>query len=159
RPHWEKAYNKDTGNVGLDLYDLGESKPIAPDNDLRGGGCTIVPFEITSNANAYNADVFYYNFHNPNQNFLARTIILNDGDSVYAGFSATNGVAFALNHNGYITYDNGDTHEWYMEDSAYNLIKIFQMGNGYFADEHDFQIFPNGYCLMIGLDTIPDQDL
>jgi hypothetical protein len=33
------------------------------------------------------------------------------------------------------------------------------MGNGYFSDEHEFQVFPNGYCFMVGADTIHDQDL
>jgi hypothetical protein len=39
------------------------------------------------------------------------------------------------------------THHLYDEDR--NEVDVFQMGNGYLADNHDFQILPNGHALML----------
>ncbi|NIX02619.1 MAG: hypothetical protein GWN13_31185 [Phycisphaerae bacterium] len=38
------------------------------------------------------------------------------------------------------------THHLYDEDR--NEVDVFQMGNGYLADPHDFQVLPNGHALM-----------
>jgi hypothetical protein len=38
------------------------------------------------------------------------------------------------------------THHLYDEDR--NEVDVFQMGNGYLADPHDFQVLPNGHVLM-----------
>ncbi|KPL24464.1 MAG: hypothetical protein AMJ75_03600, partial [Phycisphaerae bacterium SM1_79] len=38
------------------------------------------------------------------------------------------------------------THHLYDEDR--NEVDVFQMGNGYLADDHDFQVLPNGHVLM-----------
>jgi hypothetical protein len=38
------------------------------------------------------------------------------------------------------------THHLYDEDR--NEVDVFQMGNGYLADSHDFQMLPNGHVLM-----------
>ena len=38
------------------------------------------------------------------------------------------------------------THHLYDEDR--NEVDVFQMGNGYLADSHDFQVLPNGHVLM-----------
>ncbi|MHC4497767.1 MAG: aryl-sulfate sulfotransferase, partial [Planctomycetota bacterium] len=37
---------------------------------------------------------------------------------------------------------------WYLHDEDFNDVDTFQMGNGYLADNHDFQILPNGHALM-----------
>jgi len=42
------------------------------------------------------------------------------------------------------------THHLYDEDGK--EVDIFQMGNGYLADDHDFQILPNGHALMLSYD-------
>ena len=38
------------------------------------------------------------------------------------------------------------THHLYDEER--NEVDVFQMGNGYLADDHDFQVLPNGHVLM-----------
>jgi hypothetical protein len=37
---------------------------------------------------------------------------------------------------------------WYLHDEDFNDVDSFQMGNGQLADNHDFQILPNGHALM-----------
>lgn len=159
RPDWparpKGVAEKSTGNI----FGFQGDNTNEPNSDIRGGGCELVEYEVTFTEDAYNADVFYYNFWNTLPNCWARTIISNKGDSVYAAFEDFVGVDFKINHNGYLTYRNALTSEFYMADSSYNVVKVFQMGNGYYSDEHEFQIFPNGYYFMFGLDTIPGQDL
>jgi len=138
--------------------------PKSPDNNQGSEAgtrelCGIAPFSLTSTSGAYPGNAFYYNFWTYAPACWARTVISNTGDSVYAGFDDNQGIDFKINHNGYITYHDAITRLWYMADSSFNVVKTFQMGNGYFSDEHDFQIFPNGYYLMMGLDTMFDQDL
>jgi len=38
---------------------------------------------------------------------------------------------------------------WYLQDKDFNDVDSFQMGNGYLADNHDFQLLPNGHALML----------
>ena len=42
---------------------------------------------------------------------------------------------------------------WFLKDRDFNEVDSFQMGNGYLADNHDFQLLPNGHALMICYDT------
>ncbi|HYV92728.1 MAG TPA: aryl-sulfate sulfotransferase [Chitinophagales bacterium] len=158
-PEWIFRHDGGTKKTMANLSGFYGDNTSETNSDVRGGGCALIPYQVISNNSAYKADVFYYNFRNTNPKCWARTIISNEGDSLYAGFDDEKGVDFRINHNGYLTYNNASTLEWYMEDSSYSLVKIFQMGNGYKADEHDFQIFSDGYCFMLGLDTVPDQDL
>ncbi len=44
-------------------------------------------------------------------------------------------------------------YEWYLRDESSTFEDIFQMGNGYLADNHDFQLLPNGHALMLCYDT------
>lgn len=135
-------------------------------NNTQGGEsgtreiCSLTDFSLTYNNNAYPGDVFFYNFWT---DFIphcwARTILSNSGDSIYAGFDDDSGIDFKINHNGYLTYHDHLTRSWYMADSSFNVIKTFQMGNGYFADDHEFQVYPNGHCFMFAQDTIPGLDL
>ena len=39
-----------------------------------------------------------------------------------------------------------------MMDSSYTIIDNFQMGNGYIADSHEFQLLPNGNVMMLTYD-------
>jgi hypothetical protein len=41
---------------------------------------------------------------------------------------------------------------WYLYED-FNEIDTFQMGNGYLADNHDFQMLPNGHVLMLNYDS------
>lgn len=136
--------------------------PKKANNDNASGTrelCSIEPFALTYNGNAYPGAAFYYNFWTSGADCWARTIISNTGDSIYAGFDNIQGIDFKINNNGYITYHDEITKLWYMVDSSFNVVKTFQMGNGYFADEHEFKVYPNGHCFMFANDTMPGQDL
>ncbi|MDP4219010.1 MAG: arylsulfotransferase family protein [Bacteroidota bacterium] len=43
-------------------------------------------------------------------------------------------------------------------DESYNLIDSFQCGNGYIANDHEFQLLPNGHALLIAYD-VRDTDM
>ncbi|HYV94712.1 MAG TPA: aryl-sulfate sulfotransferase [Chitinophagales bacterium] len=132
--------------------------PAQPAANNDGGSrllCTsLINYDILTNtSDAFKGDIFFYNFWSSITPCWARTIISNSGDSLYYSFDNSKGLGFEINHNGYLTYFDANARLFYMADSAYNVVTTFQMGNGYFADEHDFQIFPNGYYFMLGLDT------
>ena len=42
---------------------------------------------------------------------------------------------------------------WYLQDEDFSDADTFQMGNGYLADNHDFQLLPNGHALMLCYDS------
>ncbi|MHC4641258.1 MAG: hypothetical protein ACYS32_06410, partial [Planctomycetota bacterium] len=42
---------------------------------------------------------------------------------------------------------------WYLQDEDFIDVDTFQMGNGYLADNHDFQLLPNGHALMLCYDS------
>jgi len=42
----------------------------------------------------------------------------------------------------------GQTVQFALKDDAFNVIKTYQGGNGYTADNHDFQVMPNGHVLV-----------
>ncbi|MGB2863411.1 MAG: aryl-sulfate sulfotransferase [Sedimentisphaerales bacterium] len=42
---------------------------------------------------------------------------------------------------------------WFVQGADFNDVDSFQMGNGYLADNHDFQLLPNGHALMLCYDT------
>ena len=42
---------------------------------------------------------------------------------------------------------------WYLQDEDFIDVDTFQMGNGYLADNHDFQLLPNGHVLMLCYDS------
>ncbi len=110
--------------------------------------------------NAFQGDAFYFNFElTPPPVCFAQKVITVNGDSVFTRYDNKLGLDFKINNNGYITYHHSDSLTWHMADSTFTEIKKFQMGNGYLADEHDFQIFPNGRCFMFAYDLIPGYDL
>ncbi|MBN1999096.1 aryl-sulfate sulfotransferase [candidate division KSB1 bacterium] len=89
-------------------------------------------------------------------------MIQNSGD-VYYWKKITDGVPvdFKLLPNGLFSYGvmtefypfggGGDT-EFFMMDSSFNVVDRFQMGNGYVADFHEFNLLPNGNFLMVTYD-------
>ncbi len=89
-------------------------------------------------------------------------MIRNSGD-LYYWKKINNGVPvdFKVLPNGMLSYGvmtefypfggGGDT-EFFMMDSSYNIIDQFQMGNGYTADFHEFQLLPSGNYLMVTYD-------
>jgi len=42
---------------------------------------------------------------------------------------------------------------WYLQNEDFSDADTFQMGNGYLADNHDFQLLPNGHALMLCYDS------
>ena len=42
---------------------------------------------------------------------------------------------------------------WFLKDETSTFEDAFQMGNGYLADNHDFQLLPNGHALMLCYDA------
>ena len=42
---------------------------------------------------------------------------------------------------------------WYLQNEDFSDEDTFQMGNGYLADNHDFQLLPNGHALMLCYDS------
>lgn len=120
--------------------------------------CEMPDYVITSTGNELQQDVFYYNFRGGDGCF-AKSIISNEGDSIYGTFDGERGIAFALNRNGYLTYYNYVDSCFDMMDSSYNVVKQFFMGNGFRADEHEFLVFPDGHSFLMCYDTHPNLDL
>ncbi|MBA2407481.1 MAG: aryl-sulfate sulfotransferase [Chitinophagales bacterium] len=133
---------------------------VAPSNN---GGvreqCFLPDHDIYSSGTEWDGDIFYYNFRQNDPLCYARTIIDNQGDSIYAQFNNNQGVDFKINHNGYLTYYNDLDSSFMMADSTYEVVKEFFMGNGYFPDNHEFLIFPNGNRFMFCYDVHPNVDL
>lgn len=44
-------------------------------------------------------------------------------------------------------------YQWLLSDPMSDFNDVFQMGSGYLADSHDFQLLPNGHALMLCYDT------
>jgi hypothetical protein len=66
---------------------------------------------------------------------------------------------FKMQPNGFLTYAQFLEHHSYtgggnvihmIMDSSFTVIDSVQMGNGYVAEAHDFQILPNGHYLLFG---------
>ncbi len=132
-----------------------DESPSADVRDL----CQVIPHTITSSGNEYKADPFYYNFRGGGAGCFGRTILTNEGDSVFAEFDNNRGISFTINRNGYITYYSYLDSGFEMMDTMYNVVKHLFMGNGYRADEHELLIFPNGNRFMFSYDVQPNIDL
>ncbi|MGB3076184.1 MAG: aryl-sulfate sulfotransferase, partial [Chitinophagales bacterium] len=140
----------------IELIDSGI--PVdAQDGDVRDL-CAMPTYTITSTGNELKQDVFYFNFRGGDGCF-GKSIISNEGDSLYATFDDERGIGFTINKNGYLTYYNYVDSCFDVMDSSYNVVKQYFMGNGYRADEHEFLIYPDGKSFMICYDTHPNQDL
>jgi hypothetical protein len=86
--------------------------------------------------------------HSRNNNVGSYFMILeNSGNPVF--YSKTQSLG-KLTCNGLFKYRTGTPkkYTWYLHDEDFNDVDSFQMGNGYVADNHDFQILPNGHALM-----------
>lgn len=109
-------------------------------------------FIIGVNTNPAPGDLFFHNLCLYGLQTEKAVIMTSDGDSVYSKRSKVKGLNFTLNHNGYLTMYNEMTDEFDMLDSSYNKISSYHAGNGYITDIHEFQIFPDGHSLLVGLD-------
>lgn len=90
--------------------------------------------------------------HNDGTPFFAREL---KGDYAYD---------FKLQPNGLLTYAHFFEHHSYtgggnvvhkIMDHSFTLVDSVQMGNGYVAEAHDFQILPNGHYLLFGYYLTP----
>jgi hypothetical protein len=112
------------------------------------------PFTIESTPGAYyDAPVFYRNQKIIDPICHIATIISSDGDSIFAMYDNDRGIDFKINDNGYLTYYDVSDSSFAMLDSSYALVKKFYMGNGYFADEHEFRVYHDGTSLLMCYDV------
>ncbi len=71
---------------------------------------------------------------------------------------------FKMQANGYfsyaqtieqLTFTGGGNVTHYIMDNSFTVVDSFQMGNGYIAEGHDFELLPNGHALMLSYDLQP----
>ena len=87
-------------------------------------------------------------------------ILENDGTPLwYHELADDYAYDFKVQPNGRLTYAHFFEHHDYtgggnvthmIMDHDFNIIDSVQMGNGYVAEAHDFQMLPNGHCLLFG---------
>jgi len=87
-------------------------------------------------------------------------ILENDGTAVwYKELPDDYAYDFKVQPNGLLTYAQFIHHHTYtgggdvvhmVMDDTYAEIESIQMGNGYIAEAHDFQLLPNGHALLFG---------
>ena len=54
---------------------------------------------------------------------------------------------------------NGQSVQFLLKDSTFNVVATNQAGNGYTADNHDFELLPNGHALVLIYDSTPVVDM
>jgi Arylsulfotransferase (ASST)/Ser-Thr-rich glycosyl-phosphatidyl-inositol-anchored membrane family len=64
-----------------------------------------------------------------------------------------NGLLLNAQYTGWFNYTDGGTVNDQILDESFNLVESLQMGNGYQAEGHDFELLPNGHVLMLGYYT------
>jgi len=92
-------------------------------------------------------------------------ILNNDGTPLFARELIDDyAYDFKVQPNGLMTYAHFFEHHSYtgggnvvhkIMDDSFTVIDSVQMGNGYVAEAHDFQILPNGHYLLFGYYLIP----
>lgn len=90
-------------------------------------------------------------------------IVKNNGDlQYYQKIEDGVPVDFKVLPNGHLSYGSmyefhqfvgGGPTVFHMMDSTYTIIEDFDMGNGYLADSHEFQLLPNGHSLLLAYDV------
>ncbi len=80
-------------------------------------------------------------FQKPGDFYGADFKLLSDGTLFYQQFMS------------FLTYTGGGNTYGVQVDDQLNEIGRFQMGNGYVAESHDFQLLSNGHALMMGYYT------
>ncbi len=93
-------------------------------------------------------------------------MILNNDGTPFFSRELTSDYAydFKVQPNGLMSYAQFLEHHSYtgggdvihmVMDNSFTVIDSFQMGNGYIAEGHDFQLLPNGHALMFGYYLTP----
>ncbi|MCY7409762.1 MAG: aryl-sulfate sulfotransferase, partial [Chitinophagales bacterium] len=142
-----EMYNSEFGNSEKKPFEKSSFEwPPTPLDGLPG--FTI----LTNTGDAYQAQIFGHDFFFFNSSESHFWIINNNGDSVYAKFDTVIFNNFTLNNNGYLTLYHHDDSSYVMLDSTYQQVAEFQMGNGYKADVHEFQIYSDKKRYMIAYD-------
>jgi hypothetical protein len=107
-------------------------------------------FEITTNNNPAPGIVLLDAFSGWGipSTWTGYTAISGNGDSIYQkrmGFADD----FKQLRNGYFGVYNGDYGRFDMLDSNFNLIEKYYPANGYYADNHEFQVLEDGHAFII----------
>jgi len=98
--------------------------------------------------------IFFAPFsYNPNVGYL--TIIDNNAIPIYYQRLPYGIYDFKVQPNGLLSFGDIYKHYFYLMDSSYRIIDSVRTGNGYFTDNHDFQIVPNGHYLLMAYDPQP----
>lgn len=124
----------------------------AATSETRDGNAGLPDFNLLTNTTTSPGDVFFHNFNLFGDKDSHYCIIKNNGDSVYGKFDTVVFNNFSLNHNGYMTAYNKVDSTFVVLDSSYNQVKEVQMGNGYKADVHEFQMY-NDKIFMLSYDA------
>ena len=53
----------------------------------------------------------------------------------------------------------GSPVSWVLKDSSFNVVATYVGGNGYMADNHDFEVLPNGHAIVECADNTPVVDM
>jgi hypothetical protein len=79
------------------------------------------------------------------------------GEPLYESSWADNNfqVDFKVQATGVLTFWMNGANKFVAMDSAYARVDSFTTGNGYFPDQHDLQLLPNGHALMLSYDPEP----
>ena len=77
-------------------------------------------------------------------------IIDNNGDSVFSQKTPYRTYDFKINHIGYPTVFDTRLQSFDVLDSNFVKVAHFHCQNGYFTDDHEFQIFPDHRSFIIG---------
>lgn len=142
----------------MDGEGIGNSKDLSAPNTAVESFWTkgIPPLYIWSNTgNSAPGSIFFSNFNFFNEPTEHYCIIDNAGDSIFGKYDTSNYNNFYLNHDGHFTLYNAVDSDYVELDSNYHAIDTFQMGNGYKADVHEFQLFSNKYHWMLAYDPEP----
>jgi len=86
--------------------------------------------------------------------FDSYLLILDDaGEPVFHRLISGFALDFKRQPNGLLSYYLNGT--YYVMDSSYNIVDRWSAGHGYYADNHDLQLLPNGNALLIIYDEQP----
>ncbi|MBK9733371.1 MAG: aryl-sulfate sulfotransferase [Chitinophagaceae bacterium] len=131
---------------------LREDFGVVEEEGFDNTSLTPPPFKINVNTDPAQGDIFYHTISLLGAPIEQVAIMTSDGQFPYRKKSQVKGLNFDINRNGYITFYDETTQSYQMQDSSFNMINSYKVGNGYITDVHDFIACPDGHSFMIGLD-------
>ncbi|MGB3076586.1 MAG: aryl-sulfate sulfotransferase, partial [Chitinophagales bacterium] len=107
-------------------------------------------FDITVNTNPSPGDIFFDAFSGNFQsnNFTGYHAVTVNGDSIFSR-EIISPFDFLQNKKGYFGVFNGGEGGYDLMDSNFNVIDTYYPANGYDADEHEFQVLPDGHVFIV----------